>query len=84
MKQYAPKIYKINAFQITKVEVITPAQLANAPITPSYVQLTGEEDTVDVSREFVAKYQPNEGDWYIADTYNSRVVSNDYFNHIYN
>ena len=84
MKQYSPTMHKISAFQITKVEIINPKQLANAPITPSYVQLTGEEDTVDVSREFVAKYQPNEGDWYIADTYNSRVVSNDYFNHIYN
>ena len=77
-------MHKINAFQITKVEVIKPKQLSNTPNQDDYIELTGEEDLVTVSREFVSKYQPNVGDWYITDTYNSRVVSNDYFNHIYN
>lgn len=77
-------MHKINAFQITNVEIIKPKQLSNTPNQDDYIELTGEEDLVTVSREFVAMYRPNVGDWYITDTYNSRAVSNDYFNHIYN
>lgn len=84
MKQYTPKMHKISAFQITNVEIIKPKQLSNTPNQDDYIELTGEADLVIVSREFVATYQPNAGDWYITDLYNSRIVSNDYFNHIYN
>lgn len=84
MKQYVPKMHKISAFQITNIDIVKPKQLSNTPNQDDYIELTGEEDLVTVSREFVAKYQPNVGDWYITDLHNSRIVSNDYFNHIYN
>jgi len=83
MNQYTPRMHKISAFQITSVDIVTPKQLVNAAKQDDYIVLSGSEDTVNVTREFVSQYQPNVGDWFITDTLNQRVVGNDYFTHVY-
>jgi hypothetical protein len=78
-------MHKVSAFKITSVNIVTPKQLANAPQQDDYIVLLGDEpdDRVSVDREFVAKNQPNIGDWFVMDTLNQRVVGDDYFTHIY-
>ena len=83
MNTYTYKPKTVFAFQITDINFIKPKQLANAPVAEEFIQLIGLNDTINVDREFLAKNQPNIGNWYITSDGLERVVDNDYFTNTY-